>query len=102
MTLCFGSRGKTMLLMFAVAAQQCCPEPRPFAAKDPGIWEGRELGQLTESGQRDIPWPVTSSRRIFEGGWSSFCSVPLLGGLAGRCPGSVEQLLSHHLLNTFL
>ena len=35
-------------LMFVGAAQQCCPEPRPFAAKDPGIWEGRELGQLTE------------------------------------------------------
>jgi len=66
-------------LMFVGAAQQCCPEPRPFAAKEPCSWDGRELGQLTESSQRDIPWHMRSSRRSFEGVGSSFCSVPLLG-----------------------
>ena len=42
-------------LMFIVPAKQCCTEPRPFTERDPRSWEGTELGQLTQTGQRVIP-----------------------------------------------
>jgi len=47
--------------MFIVAVKQHFTEPRPFAAKYPRSWEGTELGQLTQTGQRDIPYNMTSS-----------------------------------------
>jgi len=42
--------------MFTVAAKQGCTEPRPFSAKGPRSWEGTELGQLTSTGQGDVPY----------------------------------------------
>lgn len=39
------------ILMFIVSAKQCCTEPRPFSAKGARSWEGKELEQLTETGQ---------------------------------------------------
>lgn len=41
-------------MLFTIAAEQCCTDPRPFAAKGPRRWEGSELEQLTEVGQRDV------------------------------------------------
>jgi len=56
--------------MSIVAAKQCCIKPRPFAVKGPMSCEGTELGQLTQTGQWDIPYHVTSSGRSSEGGGS--------------------------------
>jgi len=62
-----------------VVAKQCCTEPRPFSVNCPRSWEGTELGQLTETGQRDIPYHMTSCRRSFEGDGSTSHSILLLG-----------------------
>jgi len=44
--------------MFIVAAKQCCTEPRAFTVKGLRSWEGTELGHLTETGKRDIPYDI--------------------------------------------
>ena len=66
--------------MFIAAAKQCCADPRPFAAKGPRRWKGAELAQLTGSGQRDIPYHMTSCRRSFKVGRISSFPLSLLGG----------------------
>jgi len=43
--------------MSIAAAKQGCAEQWPLAAKGPKSWEkGKELGELTETGQRCIPY----------------------------------------------
>jgi len=56
---------------------------RARAILSKGSWEGTELGQLIQTGQRDIPYHMTSSRRSFEGDRRSSLSPPLLGGELG-------------------
>jgi len=63
--------------MFTVTAKQHYTEPKPFPVKGPRSWEGTELGQLTETSQRDIPYPGTSCRWNSEGVGSLSCSLPL-------------------------
>ena len=53
--------------MLTVAAKQYCAASRPFAAKGPRSWEGTELGQLTQAGQRDVLYHMTLCRRSSEG-----------------------------------
>jgi len=79
--------------VFIAAAKQCCTEPRPFSEKGPRSWEGTELGQLTQTVQRDIPYHMTSCRRSSEGGGSSSGSLPLLRGLAEHWSGSGDNHL---------
>ena len=50
------------------------------------------------TGQRDIPYHMTSSGRRFNGGGSSSHSLPLLA----HCLGGAEPLLLHHFLHTFI
>ena len=80
-------------LMFIVSAKQCCTEPRPFSAKGTKSWEGTELGQLTETGQRDIPYHTASRRRTSEGCGSSPLSLSLLMGPAGYRSGIASNCL---------
>jgi len=59
--------------------------------KDQWSWEGTELGQLTLTGQRNIPYRMTSRGWSFEGGWE-FITISSTGqGLAGHWLGSGEQ-----------
>ena len=88
-------------LMFMVAAKQCCKEARLSLGKETRSWEGTELGQLTETGQRGILYHMISSGS-FGGGGSSSCSLLLFVGLAGHQLEDGEQLLVHHLLYTFI
>jgi len=75
--------------IFIAAAEQCCTEPM----KGPGSWEGTELRQLTETDQRDIPYPMTSSGRSSEGGGNSSPPLLLLGVLAEHQSGVVSNCL---------
>ena len=50
------------------------------------------------TGQRDIPYHMTSGGRGFNGGGSSSHSLPLLA----HCLGGAEPLLLHHFLHTFI
>ena len=50
------------------------------------------------TGQRDIPYHMTSSGRRFNEGGSSSHSLPLLA----HCLGGAEPLLLHHFLHTFI
>ena len=50
------------------------------------------------TGQRDIPYHMTSSGRGYGRGGSSSHSLPLLA----HCLGGAEPLLLHHLLHTFI
>ena len=85
--------------MFIVSEKQTWTEPRPFSAKlSRRSWAETKLGQLTSTGQRDIPYHMTSSGRRFNGGGSSSHSLPLLA----HCLGGAEPLLLHHLLHTFI
>lgn len=63
--------------MFIVTAKQHYTEPKPFPMKGPRSWKGTEQGQLTETSQRDIPYPGTSCRWNSEGVGSLSCSLPL-------------------------
>ena len=82
--------------MFIVSEKQTWTEPRPFSAKlSRRSWEESKLRQLMSTGQRDIPYHMTSSGRRFNGGGSS---SPLLA----HCLGGAEPLLLHHLLHTFI
>jgi len=65
--------------MLIVVAKQGCMEPRLFTEKGPRSWEGTELGQLTKTGQKDIPYHMTSSSKSFEEGESLSHSPQLLG-----------------------
>lgn len=49
-------------MMFIVAAKQSCTEPRLFSVKGPSRWEGTELGQLTKTGQQDIPYLIVQKK----------------------------------------
>lgn len=85
--------------MFVAAAKQCCTEPRPFTAKVPRIWDGVELGQLTQTGQRVILYCMTSCGRSFEG-YECSSLLLLFGGLAGHWSGGViacAALLYFHI-----
>ena len=85
--------------MFIVSDKQSCTEPRPFSAKlSRRSWEETKGGQLMSTGQRDIPYHMTSSGRGFGRGGSSPHSLPLLA----HCLGGAEPLLLHHLLHTFI
>lgn len=59
------------ILMFIAVAKKRCTEPRPFTVQGSRNWEEAELGQLTKSGQRAIPYHMTLCGRIFEGGRTS-------------------------------
>ena len=85
--------------MFIVSDKQSCTEPRPFSAKlSRRSWEETKGGQLMSTGQRDIPYHMTSSGRGYGRGGSSSHSLPLLAhGLGGA-----EPLLLHHFLHTFI
>ena len=50
------------------------------------------------TGQRDIPYHMTSGGRGYGRGGSSSHSLPLLA----HCLGGAEPLLLHHFLHTFI
>ena len=70
--------------MFTAAAKQCCTEPRPLSVEGPRSWEGTELGQLTESGQRDIPYHLKASGRSLEKGCEFISLFSTAQGPAGH------------------
>ena len=85
--------------MFIVSEKQTWTEPRPFSAKlSRRSWEETKGGQLMSTGQRDIPYHMTSGGRGYGRGGSSSHSLPLLA----HCLGGAEPLLLHHLLHTFV
>ena len=83
--------------MFIVSEKQTWTEPRPFSAKlSRRSWEETKGGQLMSTGQRDIPYHMTSSGMGF--GWGGSSSQSLL--LLGDWLGGAEPVLLHHSLDT--
>ena len=86
--LCFGFRMRIMLITHRCFS--CCwavlTLVKDFSASHAlpaRSWEGAQPGQLTQTGQRDIPYHVTS------------CSVYKLGGVSWEMVTAARELAGH-------